>query len=82
MNASASAVRSSEKAKVFVYYDWDWIGEVCDLDARNRKRVNTYMSIIVNMNQTIRYNPRAFDNSWVLLPYAAKIPDPGMKMAA
>jgi hypothetical protein len=40
------------------------------------------MSITVNMNQTTRYNPTAFDNSCVLLPYAARIPVPGMKMAA
>lgn len=39
------------------------------------------MSITVNMNQTVRYKPIAFANSCGSV-YAAKIPDPGMKMAA
>ena len=81
-NASASAVRRTEKARfLFITIGLDWKG--MRLDAGNRKRdTDTYISSTVNMNHTIRYNPRAFDNSWVLLPYAARIPDPGMKMAA
>ena len=40
----------------------------------------TYTSIAVNMNQTMRNNPIAFDSSCGL-EYAAKTPVPGMRMA-
>lgn len=52
-------------------------------DAKARfLNITAGISIAVNMNQVARYNPTAFDNSCVLVPYAAMIPDPGMKMAA
>lgn len=40
----------------------------------------TYMSIAVNMNQTMRNNPIAFESSCGL-EYAAMTPDPGIRMA-
>ena len=42
----------------------------------------TYMSIVVKMNQVMRYNPSAFANSCVSVPYAATTPLPGMRMVA
>ena len=76
MNAIASAVRRSEKAR-FLFITYGLIGQRFSISIRTRKitrrkrkdnSTNTYMSITVNINQTVRYKPRAFDNSCVLSP--------------
>ena len=81
MNAIASAVRRSEKAR-FLFITDGLIGEkfsnsVREKDGNDEEIIRrerkgssmyTYMSITVNMNQTMRYKPTAFDNSCVLLP--------------
>ena len=74
MNAIASAVRRSEKAR-FLFITYGLIGQRFSTrtrkTTRRKKKDNstyTYMSITVNINQTVRYKPIAFDNSCVLLP--------------
>ena len=50
--------------------------------AKKREEIfkNTHTSIAVNMAQTMRNNPIAFDSSCGS-EYAARTPDPGMRMA-
>ena len=76
MNAIASAVRRSEKAR-FLFITYGLIRQRFSISlrtkttTRRKKKDNstyTYMSITVNINQTVRYKPIAFDNSCVLLP--------------
>lgn len=55
-------------------------GEISKNRQKKEEEGNTYTSIAVNMDQTMRNNPIAFDSSCGS-EYAAMTPVPGMRMA-